>query len=223
VSPAYHLHPEFGLLCPSPRLRRKVRVALASLSFLVIVGALALKAGRDASVEVALPLAHGDEAPSNAPIIQTDGRATVTASAERSRALDGGESACEGDLWRLIDGKCSAGRTRRLQMPRAANEAAPIATLPLGRSAPLVPTSSVASADLAGVADGAGPTPAGADAPRLQAPAPKNVRKPSRIRHNDQDFQRGWSRRDDRWAAGTYAFSNDRYFGRYERSWGGSW
>jgi hypothetical protein len=220
VSPAYHLHPEFGLLCPSPSLRRKVRVALASLLFLVIVGAVGLKAGRDPSVDVALPLAH--EAPSNAPTNQTDGRATVTATAERSRALDSGESACEGGLWRPIDGKCGAGRTRRLQIPRAANEAAPIAALPLGRRAPPESPSSAASADLAGVADEAGPTPAVADAPTLQAPAPK--RKPSRVRHNDQDFQREWSRRDDRWAAGAYAFPNDRYLrGRYERSWGGSW
>jgi hypothetical protein len=217
VSPAYHLHPEFGLLCPSPTLRRKVRVALASLLFLVIVGALALKAGGDPSV-VALPLAH--EAPSNAPTNQTDSRATVTATAERSRALDSGESACEGVLWRLIDRRCGTD-TRRPQTPRAANEAGPVAALPLGRRAPPESPSS-ASADRAGVADEAGPTPAVADSPTLQAPAPK--RKPSRVRHNDQDFQREWSRRDDRWATDAYAFRNDRYLrGRYERSWGVSW
>jgi hypothetical protein len=111
-----------------------------------------------------------------------------------------------------------------VQIPRAANEAAPIAALPLGQNAPLMPTSSAASADLTGIADAAGPVPAVAEAPTVQAPAPKNVRKPSRVRHNDYDFQREWSRRDDRWATGAYAFRNDRYLrGRYERSWGGSW
>ena len=119
---------------------------------------------------------------------------------------------------------CGTGRTSRVQIPRAANEAAPIAALPLGQSARLMPASSAASADPTGIADAAGSVPTVAEAPRLQAPAPKNVRKPSRVRHNDYDFQYERSRRDNRWATGAYAFGNDRYVrGRYERSWGGSW
>ena len=219
MPPAYHLHPEFGLFCPSPGLRRKVRVALASLLFLIIVGAVALTGGRDPIIEVALPLAHDNGAPSNAQTIQTDGRATVTATAQQPRALDSDGSTCEGD-----PSKCGTGRTRRVQIPRAANEAAPIAALPLGHGAPPMPTSSATSADLAGIADAAELTPPVADAPKLQTPPPKNARKPSRVRHNDYDFQREWSRRDDRWTAGTYSSRNDRYQrGRYERSWGGSW
>src|SRR5262245_6954158 len=196
-----------------------MRVALASLLFLIIVGAVALTGGRDPIIEVALPLAHDNGAPSNAQTIQTDGRTTGTATAQQPRALDSDGSACERD-----PSKCGTGRTRRVQIPRAANEAALIGALPLGQSVPPMPPSSAASADPAGIADAAGPTPAVADAPNLQPPPPKNVRKPSRVRHNDYDFQREWSRRDDRWTAGAYTSRNDRYpRGRYERSWGGFW
>src|SRR5213078_4550671 len=37
---AHYVHPEFGLLCPTPRLRRKLRVGLACLIFALIGGAV---------------------------------------------------------------------------------------------------------------------------------------------------------------------------------------
>ena len=42
MAPAYHLHPEFGLLCPSPKFRRGAKVTLACLAGSIIIGALAL-------------------------------------------------------------------------------------------------------------------------------------------------------------------------------------
>ena len=37
---AHYVHPEFGLLCPTPRLRRKLRLGLACLIFALIGGAV---------------------------------------------------------------------------------------------------------------------------------------------------------------------------------------
>src|SRR5215831_13699811 len=37
---ARYAHPEFGLLCPTPRLRRKLRVGTACLIFALIAGAV---------------------------------------------------------------------------------------------------------------------------------------------------------------------------------------
>ena len=53
MSPVYHLHPEFGLLCPSRRTRRTARVALALLACSVIVGTLAVNLGRDGTLIIA--------------------------------------------------------------------------------------------------------------------------------------------------------------------------
>src|SRR5262245_20655669 len=36
----HYVHPEFGLLCPTPRLRRKLRAGLACLIFALIGGAV---------------------------------------------------------------------------------------------------------------------------------------------------------------------------------------
>jgi hypothetical protein len=218
VSPAY-LHPEFGLLCPSRSFRRKARLALAFLALLVIVGALALKAGHDPDIDGALITMRGDEARSNAETVQTVGQAT-SMTAERSRALEGSnnKAACEGDPWSYIDGKCSVGKARRLGGPRAANEGATIAALPLGRST--LPASSAALLDATGAANIAVPTPAVADPP---APAPKKVRKASRSQNSGHDLWRDWNWRDDQRSARAYVLPDDRYLrGRHER-WGWSW
>src|ERR1043165_9532510 len=39
-----HLHPEFGLLSPTPRLRREMRIAATSVLFGVIAGAICVSA-----------------------------------------------------------------------------------------------------------------------------------------------------------------------------------
>ena len=127
MSPVYHLHPEFGLLCPSRRVRRTARVALAFLACSVIVGTLAVNPGLDGT----LIIAHDDVAPTNADTVQTVAQATATTIAESAPALEGSAQACEGDL---SNQRCSVGRARKPLSPRAANEAPMIAALPLGRT-----------------------------------------------------------------------------------------
>jgi hypothetical protein len=219
VSSEYHLHPEFGLLCPSRSFRRKARLALAFLAFLVIVGALSLKAGHDPDIDGAVMIAHGDDARSDAEAVQAVGPATDTATAETSRPLERSKAACERDPWSYIGGKCSVGGARKLRRARAANEAPTIAALPVGRSVPPAPASSAAPLDPTAAANPAVPTPAVTDPPGRPTPASKKVRK-----NRDHDLSRDRSRRDDRWSARAYALPDDRHRrGRYERSWGWSW
>jgi hypothetical protein len=199
VSPAY-LHPEFGWFCPSLSLRRKARVALVFLAFLVAVGALALKASHDPNKDGTPMTARGDAARFNAETVETVGLA-ATSTAESSRPLEGSRAACEGGT-RYIDGRCSMGG--KLRGPRAANEAAMIAALPLGRST--LPTSSAAPLDPIDAANTVVPTPELADPP--SSPAPKKARKALRSQNSKHDLWRDGNWRDDRWRA---------------RPWGPSW
>lgn len=216
MSPAYHLHPEFGLLCPSRSLRRKARVVLA---LVVIAGLLAWKAGHPPDTDGALVVAHDDEARFSAEAAQAVGETTAITTEYRSRPLEGSKTACTGDVWSYIDGTCSVGTARKLPRPRAANEAPTIAALPLGRSAVPTPASSVASLG-ATDADTAESTPAVADRADAPAPAPKKVKKPS-PRNSGNDLLRDRRWRDDQWSARAYAYPDDRYLrGRHDRWWG---
>ena len=144
MSPVYHLHPEFGLLCPSWRLRHKAWVTLAFLTFLAIVCALAIKVGHDPDTDGTLVIAQDEAARTDARTVQTAGQATTATLAETSAAPEGSATACGGDQSSNIGMKCSVGRARKLQRPRAANEAAIIAALPLGRTAVPEPASAAA-------------------------------------------------------------------------------
>src|SRR5258705_2540950 len=74
-----HLHPEFGLLCPSPKFRRWAKVTLACLAGSIIIGALALQVSHERGADGALLIAHGDAAATNAEVAPTVGRAAMTA------------------------------------------------------------------------------------------------------------------------------------------------
>jgi hypothetical protein len=216
VSPAYHLHPEFGLLCPSPSFRRKARLVFA---LLVIAGLLASKALHRPDTDTAFVVAHDDEARFNTEAAQTVGETTATTTADRSRPLEGSKPACVGDAWSYFDGKCSVGTARKLPRPRAANEVPTIAALPLGRSALPTLASSVAPLSSAD-ANTAAPTPAPADRAGAPASAPRKVQKQTH-RNSGPDLLPDHRWRDDQWSARAYAIPDDRYLrGRYERSWG---
>jgi len=82
ASPDY-LHPEFGVFCPTPRLRRDLRVVSISILLGAIAGAVAvsvLNAGRERSAEAALPApvatvgAEVPSAPEQLHLAGTEGR-----------------------------------------------------------------------------------------------------------------------------------------------------
>ena len=214
MSPVYHLHPEFGLLCPSRRTRRRARVALALLACSVIVGTLAVKPGPNGT----LIIAHDDVVPTNADTVQTVAQATATAIAESAPALEGSAYACEGDP---SSQRCSVGRARKPQSPRAANEAPMIAALPLGRTTAPAPVSPAAPLNPADAASTIVSTPAVGDPDETPAPAAK--RKSSR-KNGGHGVSRDRRWRDDQWSARAYALPDNRYLrSPYEWSWGRSW
>jgi hypothetical protein len=222
VSPTYDLHPEFGLFCPSPRFRRKVRVVLALLALFVVVGALALKASHDPDIDGALMIARGEEARSNA---DTSQAAMLTKTAERSRSPEGRKTSCEGAPWSYIDGNCIVRKAHKRQSARAANTAARISELPLGRGAPPPPVWSTALVNSTGAAPNtAGPTLAMSVPPGPATTASTKVHKPSRSRNGGRDLVRDWNWHDDPWSARAYALpSNRNPSDRYGRPWGWSW
>jgi hypothetical protein len=60
VPSARYVHPEFGYLCPTPRLRREFRVAIVSIVLVTLIGAgfVTFKAGQERSTDVALTMTH---------------------------------------------------------------------------------------------------------------------------------------------------------------------
>jgi hypothetical protein len=247
MSPAYQLHPEFGLLCPSRSFRRKVRLVFACL---VVTGLLAWQAVHHPDTDSVSVVAHDDEVRLTAEAAQAVGETTGITTADRSAALEGGKPACIEDAWSYFDGRCSVGTSRKLLRPRAANEAPTIAGLPLGRSAvpPLVSSGGLLSATAQdstkqGIIrrvtvrqvtfrqitakqdtteqDTTESTPAVADRPAT--PTPKKAKKPS-PRNTGDDLWRERRWRDEQWSARAYAYPDDRYLrSRYERSWGWGW
>lgn len=57
---ARYVHPEFGYLCPTPRLRRDVRVAVVCILLGTVIGAsfVTLKSGRDHNTDVTYAVTH---------------------------------------------------------------------------------------------------------------------------------------------------------------------
>ena len=218
MPPAYNLHPDFGLLCPSPKFRRRGRVAFACLAVLIIAGALVAKFGYEPATDGALLIAHGDAAGTNADPVPTVGRATTTA--DTSPAPDGGATACEGDSSSRIDPKCGVAKVRKLKSRRAANEGAIIGALPLGRIALVAPEPSAAPPGPTDAANIEIPAPAVANpqSPRTQ----KKARKPSR-RTGGHDWAREWRVPASQWSARAYAPDNPYLRGHYQPSWRSPW
>jgi hypothetical protein len=59
---AYHVHPDFGYLCPTPYQRRELRVAIVSILFGAIIGGsiATLRAGHDRNPDGASTAAQAD-------------------------------------------------------------------------------------------------------------------------------------------------------------------
>ena len=230
MSPGYQLHPEFGLLCPSRSLRRKVRLVSA---LLVVAGLLAWKAGHLPNADDMRVVAHDDDAGFNTEAAPAAEERTSTA-ADSSHPFEGGRTACAAYAGTRADGTCGPGTARKPPRQRAVNEAPTIAALPVGRSPPPAPESLVAPEPSVApetsvalltptVADATISTPAAADrAERSEtpAPAPRKVKKPP-PRNNNYEVVRERRWRDDPWAPRAYAYPDDRYLrSRNERWWG---
>ena len=115
-----YVHPEFGLLSPTPRLRRELRMAFFSLLFGIGIGAAAVIAlsGNNTADDAQLPQGVG-----SASIISEDRTEPVLSYKSPQAAT----TTCEGN-------NSSCGNKPRAKRTPAANEALAIGRAPLGRS-----------------------------------------------------------------------------------------
>lgn len=173
MSPTYRAHPEFGLFCISRSFRRKILGGLVFATLAVLAGALVLRltpqdAGAAISAPVNDPPPRVDPVPAAPP--------PPAARAESPAPREGVKTACEGDTWTYLDGKCVTGRGRKPGNVLAATDGAAIAAIPLGRSAP--------PPALSPAPERAADTPA---EPVVLTSAPKDGKKASPPRNSDRD------------------------------------
>jgi hypothetical protein len=158
-----YAHPEFGFFCPTPRLRRELRIAFVSILFGAIGGAagvVALSAGhRDAdsrtiasmvtaNTAIGLPSSNRDATSpgtqsysglegglKTSHSVKADDEATKgdTAAAD-DKTIAAKTAACQDYASGYMSGPCLADRPRRLRV-RAGTDGPEVARLPLGRTA----------------------------------------------------------------------------------------
>jgi hypothetical protein len=211
VPPAYDLHPDFGYLCPAPRMRRELRVAVVSTLAGMAIGAaiMAIHAGQAAETEA---VSGNAQLKSSAP----DPLAAVPAASPRVKDADNAKA----DPVETIKPY-----PKRMVRVRPSKAASPLAGTPLGRTEPKEPA---ASAGAASPENAAAP---GAPAALLPAPSvavaepavSATKKRPSATharRHRDDENEN--ARRQDRpWPYwGERAYAEDPYWRGASRNWG---
>jgi hypothetical protein len=155
-----YAHPEFGYFCPTPRLRRELRIAFVSILFGAIGGAAAVVAlvashrNADpatvasvvtANTAKAVPPSNGEATPTGAPshnglqagpktnpVLTAINEVAKGDTAPAAEQTNAAKTACEDDA-SSMSGPCLADKPRRV---RATATGGPdVARLPLGRTA----------------------------------------------------------------------------------------
>lgn len=224
-----YVHPEFGIFCPAPRLRRWLRVALACLA-LAAIGFAMLATGDRPDAESALAVATADESPAveSSPAASVTPRASIAGWSTFTGTQVGAEkTSCVGETWVYVDGKCVAAKPRKPRMVRVPVYRPAIASIPLGRN--LAPIASVGEGGAvagtarnrqgeaskpaqAAPADSA--TAAATEPAERPAAAPKRKTARNQNRRREQYGYGGWREvQVDDWARGGYG-SRERYYSR---------
>src|SRR5262249_18170211 len=154
MPPGHYVHPEFGLLCPTPRLRRKLRLGVACLIFALIGGAVLRASNTPPSANSTS--ADSSSANSSSAVTAADRREGVGTSSDAGRlpaatlatrpslpaiAETGPvKNGCAQDsalhrTWSYLDGKCDGGKARKPRTVRVATDRPPIAAIAIGRIA----------------------------------------------------------------------------------------
>jgi len=181
-----HLHPEFGLISPTPRLRRELRIAASSLLFggiagaLCVSGVIAFRHSDRASMEIAeAPTATASQKAAfqeseSRGDPSTDGRAaspeTHAGTAARPQASAGVSVQKPSETSAPESG---VGPKPRMVRIRKAVDSPAIARLPLGRSD--AHAAAAPPADMPESTQGSNAAPAGSDVPAA-APEKAGVR-----------------------------------------------
>jgi hypothetical protein len=136
VPASHYIHPEFGFFCPTPRFRRRLRVALACL---VVAGVgAAVMTTADRLPKLAAAVTRADEASiadttpatSLAPFAAVVPRLPIGAGAQTAAE----KPSCVGDT--QTEGNCVSVKVRKPRMVWVANHRPAIAAVALGRTAP---------------------------------------------------------------------------------------
>jgi hypothetical protein len=215
VPASHYIHPEFGFFCPTPRFRRRLRVALACL---VVAGVGAAMMATADSPKLAEAVTRADEAsiaettpaPSLAPFAAVVPQLPIVAGADKP--------SCVGDT--RTEGNCVSVKLRKPRMVWVANDRPAIAAVALGRSAAPT-TGSIDAALLAARTGSQGDPPRPGEAavaaanstePQNAVATPKNkkTQKSARGQNHRRDQYRygapSWREvRVDDWAARRYA------------------
>jgi hypothetical protein len=135
VPASHYIHPEFGFFCPTPRFRRRLRVALACL---VVAGVGAAMMATADGPKLAAAVTRADEA-SIAETIPATSLAPFAAVVPRLPIVAGGQTtadkpSCVGDT--QTEGNCVSVKLRKPRMVWVANDRPAIAAVALGRTAP---------------------------------------------------------------------------------------
>jgi hypothetical protein len=148
VPASQYVHPEFGFLCPTPRFRRRLRLALAGL---VVAG---LGAGVMAATDGSKPDAAAtrvDAASLAGTIPAASSAASSAAVGSRTAVVEGTQTAtdktsCVGDT--QSEANCFSVKPRKPRMVRVATDRPAIAAVALGRNA--APATGIVDATLPG-------------------------------------------------------------------------
>jgi hypothetical protein len=217
VPASHYIHPEFGFFCPTPRFRRRLRVALACLVVAGVGAAVMTTADRLPKLAAAVTrtdeasIADTTPATSLALFAAVVPRLPIGAGAQTT----GEKPSCVGDT--RTEGNCVSVKLRKPRMVWVANERPAIAAVALGRTAPT--TGSIDPALLAARASSQGDparpseaTVARSTEPQNAVATPKNkkAQKSARGQNHRRDQYRygapSWREvRVDDWAARGYA------------------
>jgi hypothetical protein len=144
VPQAHYVHPEFGLLCPTPRLRRKLRLGVACLIFALIGGAVLRASNMPPSVNSssAITAAHRDEGVATSADAGRRPAATLATRPSLPAIAQTGpvKNNCAHDstlhrAWAYLGGKCDGSIARKPRTARVETDRPPIAAIAIGRIA----------------------------------------------------------------------------------------
>ena len=209
---AHFVHPEFGLLCPTPRLRRKLRLGFACLIFALIGGAV-LRASNlppntnsssanspSANSSSAITAAHRDEGAATSadagrlPAATLATRPSLPAIAETGPVKnDCAHDSALHRTWAHLDGKCAGSIARKPRTVRVETDRPPIAAIAIGRIAapervaePASSAPSVPTGPLANPPKSAAAAPAAMAASTEPSPRPAASKKPRKTARSHQ-------------------------------------
>jgi hypothetical protein len=137
---AHSMHPEFGLLCPTPRLRRRMQIIVACAVLVVIAIAVLRASYRPPS---AMTRAIGEDTVIGAQDARPAATLALPSRSEAARS-EPDKTSCQQNnsvqhnlvqrTWAYLDGKCVAGKARKPRIVRLPADRPALAAIALGHT-----------------------------------------------------------------------------------------